>query len=378
MRRCFPIRRIVVAVALILCFQAAWAQVYSDKVVGKKNETLIDSIKNTEYPYALPIWGKKATALGFNLPYSAGLGINYLWQESDLVIENLNVGFNNGPMQDLSEVVRFDNATSTASGLNIRPDLWIFPFLNVYGILAKSSPSTAVDFGIYVPDADGNWENIISMNTKAQFDATTVGFGLTPTVGVGGGWMAFDMNFTWSDIAELEKPAFAFVFGPRFGKTIKLKKPERNITGWVGGFRLNINTGTSGSIPLTDLISTEGLQTRVDNGIAKVSEKHEQVDTWWNNLTPTEQKNPVNVAKYQTANGAFDAAGRLLNGIDEALNDTDQATVQYSLAKRPKDMWNFIVGAQYQHSKHWMVRAEYGFLGSRKQLIAGLQYRFGL
>ena len=102
------------------------------------------------------------------------------------------------------------------------------------------------------------------------------------------------------------------------------------------------------------------------------------MDTWWTSLTPIEQKNPVNVAKYETANRALDAAGNFLNGLDQALNDENYSTVQYSLDKRPKDMWNFIVGTQYQHNKHWMVRCELGFLGSRQQVIAGLQYRFGL
>jgi hypothetical protein len=27
---------------------------------------------------------------------------------------------------------------------------------------------------------------------------------------------------------------------------------------------------------------------------------------------------------------------------------------------------------------HFMIRAEFGFLGSRQQFIGGLQYRFGL
>jgi hypothetical protein len=356
----------------------AFAQVYSDKVVGKKNAELIDSIKNTEYRYALPIWGKKAAALGFNLPYSAGIGINYLWQESDLVIDNLQIGFNNGPLYNLDEIVRFNNATSTAAGLNIRPDIWLFPFLNIYGIVAKASPSTAVDFGIYVPDADGNWSNVMSLNTQADFEAQTLGFGLTPTIGVGGGWMALDVNFTWSDIAELEKPAFATVFGPRFGKSFKLKKRESNIALWVGGFRLHLNSGTNGSLQLNEVLDLTGIQTKVDNGIAKVASTQGQVDTWWTSLTPIEQKNPVNVAKYETANRALDAAGNFLNGLDQALNDENYSTVQYSLDKRPKDMWNFIVGTQYQHNKHWMVRCEFGFLGSRQQVIAGLQYRFGL
>lgn len=368
----------LIVLLLVLAGFSGYAQVYSNKVVGKKNEAIIDSLKKSEYPYVLPIWGAKATKAGFNLPYSAGLGVNYLWQRSELVINNLQFGFNNGPMHDLDEVVRFDKATSEASGLNVRPDIWLFPFLNVYGILAKAKPSTTVDFGVYVPDASGNWNNVFSTSTKANFDATTFGFGLTPTIGVGGGWLAMDMNFTWNDIAELDKPAFAFVFGPRFGKTFKFKKPESNIALWVGAFRLKLNSGTQGSIPLDELFDTSGLQGRVDNGIQKVATAQENVDTWWNGLSSIEQKNPVNVAKYETANRALAAAGNFLNGLDESLNDEQTASVQYSLDKRPKDMWNFVVGTQYQYNKHWMLRGEFGFLGSRTQFIGGLQYRFGL
>jgi hypothetical protein len=364
---------------LFFVFQnLVYGQVYSNKVVGKKNAELIDSIKQTEYPYILPILGKQATARGFTLPYSAGVGVNYLWQESDIVINNLQIGFNNSALYNLDQVVRFNNARSTANAFNIRPDVWLFPFLNVYGILAKSDLSTAVDFGIYVPDDAGNWSNVISMNTQANFQATSLGLGITPTLGVGGGWMALDMNFTWNDIPELEEPAFAFVFGPRFGKSFKLKQPESNVAFWVGGFRLHLNSGTTGSLPLNDVIDLSGLQVKVDNGITKVNDSQVAVDNWWSSLTPLEQKNPVNAAKYETANRALGAAGGFLNGLDEALNDEENATVQYSLDKRPKDMWNFIVGTQYQHNRHWMIRAEYGFLGSRNQFIGGLQYRFGL
>jgi hypothetical protein len=367
-----------VAIIGIVAVVSAEAQVYSNKVVGKKNAATIDSLKNSEYPYILPIWGEKATKRGFNLPYSAGLGINYLWQESDLLIDNLQVGFNNGPMHDLSEIVRFDNAVSEAVGLNFRPDVWVFPFLNVYGILARSNPSTAIDAGVYVPDENGDWTQVVELNTKANFEATSMGFGITPTIGIGGGWMALDMNFTWNDIAELEDPAFAFIFGPRFGKSFKFKKPDSNIAFWVGGFRLKLNTGTSGSIDLTELFDMDGLQTKVDNGIQSVADKQAAVDTWWGNLTPLEQANPVNKAKHDTANRALAAAGGFLNSMDEALNDEQNASVQYSLDKRPKDMWNFVLGTQYQYNKHWMARLEIGILGSRQQVIAGLQYRFGL
>lgn len=364
--------------AAFLISEELQAQVYSNKDVGKKHEKAIDSIKASDYPYLLPIMGKRVTKLGFDLPYSAGLGINYLWQESDIVINNLQVGFNNRPMQNVDEIIRFDDAKSTATGLNFRPDIWLFPFLNVYGILARSQPSTAVAFGAYIPDTNGNWNQVISMNSEVNFEATTMGFGLTPTIGVAGGWFALDMNFTWSDIPQLKDPAFAFVFGPRLGKTFKFNRPESNIAFWVGGFRLRLNTGTNGSLPLNEVIDTDGLQEKVDLGIQRVEEGNNNLETWWSGLTALEKKNPVNKTKYEMATRAISKAGSFLANLDNSLNDEEHASVQYALDKKPKDMWNFIVGTQYQHNKHFMLRLEYGFLGSRNQVIAGLQYRFRL
>jgi hypothetical protein len=374
-RRIWLITKLLMALG---CQSHLHAQVYSNKEVGKKQEQLIDSLKKSEYPYSLPILGKKATKAGFNLPYSAGINVNYLWQKSDIIIENLQIGFNHAPLKDISEVIRFNDATSTASAINIRPDIWLLPFLNVYGIFARSAPSTEVDFSVYAPDADGNWNNIVSLTSIAEFEASTVGFGFTPTIGVGGGWFAFDMNFTWSDIAQLEDPAFATVYGPRLGKSFKLKKPGQNIALWVGGFRLQINSGTTGSLQLNEVLPVENLQTRVNNGVTKVADSQLQVANWWASLTPVEQKNPGNITRYEIANRALSTAGEFLNGLDQALNDEEYASVQYSLDKRQKDMWNFIVGGQYQHSNHLMLRLEFGFLGSREQLIAGVQYRFGL
>ncbi len=354
------------------------AQVYTNKPVGEKQEALIDSLKTTPYPYALPIWGDKAAALGFDLPYPVGLGVNYFTQESELVIENLMVGFNGGPQYDIDEIIRFNKAIASANAVNFRPDVWILPFLNVYGILAKARTSTEIGAGIFLPDSAGVWKEIADFQTKAEFDATSVGFGITPTMGVAGGWLALDMNFVWTDVSALDKPVKTFVFGPRLGKTFKFAKPQRNIALWVGGFRVKFSSETAGSLPLNEVIPTDGLQEKVDNGIVKVGETQMQVDEWWSGLSNLEQNNPVNKAKYATANRVLETSSNILTGIDGALNDENTATVQYSLDKRVKDQWNFIVGSQFQLNKSWMVRAEYGFLGSRTQFLAGLQYRFGL
>ena len=355
------------------------AQVYTNKVVGAKNEILIDSLKSTEYPYALPILGAQAAARGYDLPYSAGIGINYLWQESSLIIEDLFVGFNNGPMYDLDEIIRFSDAIATASAINIRPDIWLLPFLNVYGLFSKARTSTEIFAGVYLPDTLNVWSEVTSFSSLAEFEATGIGFGMTPTMGIGGGWLALDMNVTWQSVSALDKPVMTFVFGPRFGKSFKFRNnPQSNIAFWAGAFRLHLKSETSGSLPLSEVLPIEGLQAKVDESMENVAEKQIAVDDWWAGLTPIEQANPVNEAKYETANRVLTTAGETLNGIDAALNDEESATVQYSLNKRPKDMWNFVLGSQYQINKHFMIRAEAGFLGSRKQFIGGLQYRFGL
>jgi hypothetical protein len=304
--------------------------------------------------------------------------VNYLWQKSDLIIDNLNVGFNNGPAHDLDGFIRFNKAVATAQAITIRPDIWLFPFLNVYGILGRSSASTDVGYAMYIPDSSNKEQQIFSAESKINFNATTAGFGITPTIGVGGGWLAIDMNFTWTDVPQLKKPAYAFIFGPRAGKTFQLKKPNRNFALWVGGFRVKLNSNTSGSVNLSDVLPADELQQKIMTGQQKVGDAQNQVNAWWNSLSPLQQTNPINEAKYQTANTVLGKAAGFLDAAETAISDGESSTVQYSLDKRPKDMWNFIVGSQFQFSKSLMFRLEVGFLGSRTQTIAGLQYRFGL
>ncbi len=372
--------KIFLSIAItFIAVNLVFAQTYSNKVVGKKNQEIADSLKVTEYPYILPIWGEKVTQKGYTLPYSAGLSLNYFGQKSDLIIDNLFVGFNNGPMYNIDEIVRFDKAVSSAGSISLRPDIWVFPFLNVYGIFGKAKTSTEIGAGLWLPDTTNTWREITSFSTIADFDATTMGFGFTPTIGVAGGFLALDMNVSWTDIPQLAKPARSFVFGPRLGKSFKLKKPGRSIAVWAGGFRVHINSETNGSIALSEVLPPGEFGGKIDEGMTKVNNAQQQVDTWWAGLSQQEQNNPVNQAKYETANNVLDRAGQFLASADNAVNNITTSTVQYSMDKRPADPWNIIVGAQFQLNKHLMLRFEYGgFAGSREQYMTGLQYRFGL
>lgn len=98
-----------------------------------------------------------------------------------------------------------------------------------YGIFGKGKSSTSINAGIWIPDANNNWSEIVSFGTKANFEVTTAGIGFTPTIGIGGGWLTLDMNVAWTYVSALEKPAVTFIFRPRLGKSFKLRKPYRLI-----------------------------------------------------------------------------------------------------------------------------------------------------
>jgi len=44
--------------------------------------------------------------------------------------------------------------------------------------------------------------------------------------------------------------------------------------------------------------------------------------------------------------------------------------------KQVSQMWNGVVGAQFQLNKHWQFRTEAGLIGDRKSFLFSVNYRF--
>ena len=90
---------------------------------------------STEYPYFLPILGKQTVEAGFDIPYPAGIGVNNFWAQQNIIIENLAIGFTTEnidiPLTDVSDVIKFEDVLSEVYSITVRPDVWVFPFLNV-------------------------------------------------------------------------------------------------------------------------------------------------------------------------------------------------------------------------------------------------------
>ena len=75
--------------------------------------------------------------------------------------------------------------------------------------------------------------------------------------------------------------------------------------------------------------------------------------------------------------GKILVADQVLTPIVEGIDARDgSAIISYSMDKQTKQLWNGLIGMQFQFNKRWMLRSEVGFIGDRKSLLVSANYRF--
>jgi len=340
--------RIAICITLMttLVIEVSEAQ-YATRELSKKREAYIDSLKQVEYNYIFPILGQQAYSRGFDIPYPAGLMGNYIWMKQGIIIDNFQLGIQNEntdlPMAPI-DFIDFGSNINTSYAANFRPDLWIFPFLNVYGLFGYGSSTTEV-----------NLVEPVELKSIVKQGMSTAGFGLMGAFGLGPLWMSVDANWTWTKPELLEDPVKVKVLGLRLGKSFIFKShPERNFAIWAGGMRARMSSSTLGQIRMADAIPQETWD-RVDEIVS-------DYNTWYNSLDPVRQG--------IVDNSAFP-------DFIDALDSRDGNTIiSYGMDKRPVDEWNVVIGGQFQINKNWMIRTEGGIIGDRKSFLASLNYRF--
>ena len=337
---------ILILITAFLFIQKANAQ-YPTTKVKDKHQAYTDSLKQVTYDNIFPIWGQKAYQKGFDIPYPTGVMVNYVYVKQGLIIDNMRLGLQTDnldlPLTGVNFIEFGDNYT-TANTVMIRPDIWILPFLNVYGLFGKGNSTTEV-----------NLKFPIELKSIVEQEVTTTGIGLTAAGGLGPVWLALDANITWNKPELLDDPVEVKTFGIRFGHNfVNKSKPYRNFGFWAGAMSISLGSNTVGELKLNEALPPETWE-RADQIVAAY-------DNWYDNTATIPQK----IIADQTL-------GPLVDAIGEA---DGEAVIRYGLDKSTKQKWNGIIGAQYQHNKNWMFRTEAGVIGDRKMFLLSLNYRF--
>jgi len=320
---------------------------YSSTMIKTKHEAYTDSLKQVEYNYVFPILGQGAYKKGFDIPYPIGLMANYMWMKQNLEFDNLQLGLKTDnidiPLTDV-EFIEFGENTNTSYAYNVRPDIWVLPFLNVYGIFGGGQSKTEVNLTTPFP-----------LYSNVEQGLSTAGFGVMGAGGIGPVWFSVDANWTWSKPELLDKPVRVNVLGIRFGHTFKFKtRPDRNIALWAGAMRMEMNSETSGEIKLIDALPPETWERR--------DEIVNNYYDWYDNDASIGQKV---------------IADQVLTPIVERIEAADgESIIRYGMDKQVMEKWNGTIGGQFQLNKRWMFRSEAGLIGNRKSFLVSVNYRF--
>jgi len=288
-----------------------------------------------------PLWGDKVRRAGFELPPAFGVMINYYYQKSSILISDLQLGVNNGPLHDAS-FIQFGESTAHANALAIRPSFMLFPFLSFYTVISSGNSVTEV-----------NITSPTTFTTKATSGAFVVSLGATAQFGWKGFFVVADFNGSVADVDRISDLMGSNLLSFRGGYNYKLGRPGQSFSFWLGTSGQVIGLETNGSVKLADVIPPPS-QATIDGINARCAE-----------FRPNDPRGQA----------CQDIAGKLQAWRDGA---EPAASVQYSLNKKPKDVWNMVAGAQFALNRSWYFRVEVGFLGSRTSFLAGTEYKFDL
>jgi len=342
-------KRLFFGILFCFAFQISFGQ-YANKKVRTKHDEYTDSLKQVEYDYIFPVFGQKAYKKGFDIPYPVGGMLNYSYMKQGIVIDKIKLGVeaDRGVVSPTEvEFLEFGDNTVETQSFVFRPDVWVFPFLNVYGLVGGGTSHTEIFL-----------TSPVTFNAVVDQKGTTMGFGGVLAGGVGPIWGVFDSNLSWTKTDLLADPVRVAVSDFRIGTTLTFKsRPDRNFGVWVGALSINLATSTVGSIKISELLPEETKE--------RATEISDNFDVWLEDQRTGIQKK----VKDSQLDEFFDAIGR----FGEGGTDT---TINYSLSKSVKQRWNGLFGFQYQHNKMWQFRSEFGVVGNRRSLLLSLNYRF--
>ncbi len=268
----------------------------------------------------LPFLAQQVVDLGFDLPNPYGVALIPARIRQELVLENLFIGIGGEPDREI-EFVDFGRPEVENNTLQLKLDVWLLPFMNVFATVGVVDGDATIPLTIQGTDLFPTLCSITptapqcvrtySATARPSYEGNNISLGMNLAMGWDRFFVTLPMIYAWTDVDIIDTTVEALHISPRIG-----------MTGDMG-----------------------------DRGTVAVF------------LGATYLEAEVDVAGSVT----FDTPGG---------PDGDTTTLSFIITQRNKDRWNYLLGFNWDLSKKWSVMAEGGFGGTRENFIAGITYRF--
>jgi hypothetical protein len=272
-----------------------------------------------QWDRALPFLAQKVIDLGFELPEPYGAAIIPVWTRQDLILDDLSISVNGGPMTAITFVDFVDPSVESISA-QFKLDAWLFPFMNVYAAVGYVDGVSTIPLSIAVEDLlpsicsgaprPPSCDQTLSAVAEAEFEGTNFSLGTNLAMGWSRYFFVLPITYTWSNINIVNNRIESLTVSPRIGVTRDVGELG-TFAAYGGATYLDADVDITGSV-------------------------------------------------------TFDTSG-IIGG---------STTIDYEINQRNKDKWNLLLGFNWDVNRRWMLQAEVGFGGSRDQFISSATYRF--
>ena len=272
-----------------------------------------------------PACGKKRRSLGHDLPLPFGTAVSLayfkqFYDATDLQLVNDSIGI------VLTGEANIQQSSSQDIKLLFRPDIWVLPFLNVYGIIGYNRSNTIPSFEVPqitindIPNVgDIVIEDTVTINDELISMGPVYGGGVNISSGYKGFFFVTGYRYTMTVPTDLDQRLETHSISLKAG--ILLGKKNRKVKGtfWLGGHFMEDTHKFIGEVNVKEILPEIG-------------------------------ELPI---------------------VEVILGE--KAT--YSGKLTPKQRWNVMVGGSVTINKHHLVAIELGYF-KREQLSVFYGFRF--
>ena len=201
----------------------------------------------TTFPHGLPLLqGKIPEAYRAHVPLPYGVSFNYFRLDERLALSDAALAFNGQPVP--SQLIQTDSLKAVTNSYTARFDVWLLPFLNVYGTAtrftgeASDIQASIIGFPPVIP-------------TNLTYKGSGVGAGFTVAFGYSAFFASYDFSYHWQFMKLPSNTVKVAVQGPRVGIQFTPWGFQGNV--YVGAMRESIFGRQTGTIDVPGLGSVD-------------------------------------------------------------------------------------------------------------------------
>ena len=271
------------------------------------------SLTNSHWS-GLPIWGEDARARGFDIPLPFGVGFNIYHEEQPFNVTDLAVSGTSGNRVSVSQFIEVGQIETKQNNYSARLDTWLFPFLNVYGIVGYTSGQ--MNGTVFVPQVSVGPIVIVPATTlplNIAYDGLTYGGGVTLAGGT--------RISTWRDLTLFVVADGNYTRTPLNFRDEALDS-DSIMTAWIASFRLGTRAKLSESVHAS----------------------------FW--------------------------AGAMIQYVDQTLEgQVSPLGIGFAVTEESEAPVNALLGMRFELGTHWDFLVE-GGIGTRTSIMGSLGFRF--